>query len=70
MGWGGYFKYCVNQATDGRANDAHADPAFRNPIAKTGATLVSSSPEECRTFMVSQIERCREDVKTAKIDPQ
>ena len=50
--------------------DAHADPAFIAPLEKTGATLVSSTPEECRTFMVNQIERWRQYVKAAKIEPQ
>lgn len=50
--------------------DAQSDSAFKTAIEKTGATLVSSTPDECRAFILKEIDRWRGWVKAARIEPQ
>ena len=50
--------------------DAQADPVFKAPLEKTGATLTQSTPEEYRAFLLKETERWRQWIRMAKIAPQ
>ena len=50
--------------------EAQVSSGYKAPFEKSGAIILSSTPEECRDFMIKEIERWREFVKIAKIEPQ